>query len=155
MQEYLIFAPQSVGISKNTESVLCLSCWAPCCPALFSPCGDVPDLDQLCLSTSAVHKGSRGKLFILTSFRENKPSALGACFPPYRSEKQRRGCPDGQQLSLCRHYRPGPVSGPAGPEQVCRRRLQVLHVKPGQLVQPYRDIKITPHGAGYSCPSTL
>ena len=92
----------------NIQSVLCLSCSAPCCPALFFPCGDVPALDQSCLSTSAVNKGSRGKLFILTSFRKNKPFALGAFSPPYRSPKQRRGGPDGQQLSLCRNkYRPG------------------------------------------------
>lgn len=96
-------------IFKNIVSVLFLSCSAPCCPALFLPRGDAFDLDQSCLSTSAGHKGPRGKLFILTSFRENKPYSLGAPVPPEESEKRNpRGCPGGRQLSLCRHdLRPG------------------------------------------------
>lgn len=48
---------------------------------LFFPRGDVSDLDQPCLSTSAGYKGPQAKLFILTSFQENKLSALGASVP--------------------------------------------------------------------------
>lgn len=47
----------------------------------FFPRGDVSDLDQPCLLTAAGHKGPQGKLFILTSFQENKPCALGASVP--------------------------------------------------------------------------
>lgn len=48
----------------------------------FFPRRDVSDLDQPCLSTSAGHKGVQAKLFILTSFQQNKPCALGASVPP-------------------------------------------------------------------------
>lgn len=110
----------------------------------FFPCGDVPDLDQPCLSTSAVHKGSRGKLFILTSFRENKPHTLGASGPS-------TGVPnsaEGQQLSLCGHnYRPG-----SGYRRCC---VQVPCVMSELRVQPCGNLKITAHGGRYSCPSPL
>lgn len=150
-QEYLILTQQSVGFLKT-------SC--PCnffhvrllAVQLFFPHGDAFDLDQLCLSTSAGHKGLWGKLFILTSFRENKPHALGAPVPPEESEKRNpRGCPGGQQLSLCRHdLRPGPVTGMVGLEQGSRR-VQVLCVMSELHVQPHGTIKITPHSGGYSC----
>lgn len=78
----------------------------------FSPRGDVSDLDQSCLSTSAGHKGAPAKLFILTSFKQNKPCALGA-YVPQRAQlppsKKNAGPPiDGRQLSLHGHdFSPG------------------------------------------------
>lgn len=47
----------------------------------FVPRGDVSDLDRQCLSTSAGHKGGQAKLFILTSFQQNKPCTVGASVP--------------------------------------------------------------------------
>lgn len=78
---------------------------------LFFPRGDVSDLDRPCLSTSAGHKGPQGKLFILTSFQENKLCALGASVPqevpkkpnPPQKKHNPWGFPTGQQLSLPGH----------------------------------------------------
>lgn len=112
----------------------------------FFPRRDVPDLDQPCLSTSAVHKGSRGKLFILTSFRENKPHTLGASVPSAGDPNNT----DGRQLSLCGHnYEPG--SGyrrpPPPPRSSAAQRLNRAFNRSGNL-------KITAH-TRYSCPSSL
>lgn len=140
---------------RNTEAVSGLSCWAPCCPALFFPCGDVPDLDQSCLPTSAVHKGSRGKLFILTSFRENKPYTVGASFPPAGVRNNAEAAQTAHScLPVGTTTGRGPVTGMVGPEQV-RCRVQVLCAISELRVQPYGDIKITPHGGRYSCPSSF
>lgn len=58
-----------------------VSPWSAAAVLPFFPRGDVSDLDQPCLSISAGHKGVQAKLFILTSFQQNKPCALGASVP--------------------------------------------------------------------------
>lgn len=97
-------------------------CWCSHPALLFFPRGDVSDLDQPCLLTSAGHKGPQGKLFILTSFQENKPRALGASVPRGVQKRNPRGCPAGEQLSLRGHdLSPGSGyrNGGAAAEKTC------------------------------------
>lgn len=93
---------------KNTESVLCLSCSAPCCPALFFPAGTFLTLTSRVYQPLRSTKDPEANSLFSQVLEKTNHTLWEPFFPPYRSPNQRRGCPDGQQLSLCRHnYRPG------------------------------------------------
>lgn len=84
---------------------------------VFFPRGDIADLDQPCLSTSAGLKEPQGKLFILTSFQENKPHSIGASVP--------RWVPQRDRAAVSPRAWPHPGSGyrPVGQAQRCVRLL--------------------------------
>ncbi len=85
MKRFYCFCIRISYANVFSSSRVLLSFKSFCCCShttlLFFPRGVVSDLDQPCLSTLAGHKGPQGKLFILTSFQENKPRALGASVP--------------------------------------------------------------------------
>lgn len=115
----------------------------PSLSSSFFPRGDVCDLDQSCLSTSAVHKGPRSKLFTLTSFRENKPCSLGASVPPRGARKNASPRRPAAVSPWARPPGPGsraPVTGAVGPE----RDVQVLWTMSELHVLFHGTTKITP-----------
>lgn len=95
----------SKWISDSMRTYLSLSfksfSWCSHQVLLFFPRGDVSDLDQPCLSSAAGHKGPQGKLFILTSFQENKPCTLWASVP--RRVQKTQPLELREQLSLRGH----------------------------------------------------
>jgi len=101
-------------------------CWCSHPALLLFPRGDVSDLDQPCLSTSAGHKGPQGKLFILTSFQENKPRTLGASVPRGVQKRNPRGCPADEQLSLRGHDLSPASAGKARPAANLLLRLSAV-----------------------------